>query len=108
MSVRRPSIASLRDTTGDADAAVPDGVEVLSEGGSELLASRPDTTAFARQLIELADADRCPGSAEQLQQQLPEETAACSLFLWAEPLVVTRAPGCVSASYASHVYTCVR
>lgn len=77
---------------------MPEGLEVLSEGGLVVLATRPDTIEFAERLVQLADLDFCPASAEQLQRQLPEETAASSLFLWKEPLIVTRAPGCAFSS----------
>lgn len=89
-------MATLKDPVGDPQAARPPGVQVLSEGGAALLATRPDTYAFSERLVQLAELDQHPGSAEQLQQVLPEETAACSLFLWEEPLLVTRAPGCSS------------
>lgn len=90
MSVRQP----LGDEAATEAVKVPEGVEVLSEGGLALLATRPDTVRFAQRLVELADVDFCPTSAERLQRLLPEETAASSLFLWEEPLTVTRAPGC--------------
>lgn len=102
MSVRQP----LGDEAAAEAVEVPEGLEVLSEGGLALLATRPDTVRFAQRLVELADVDCCPTSAEELQLLLPEETAASSLFLWEEPLTVTRAPGYAPESLLVLVLPC--
>lgn len=89
MSVREP----LEDANASEVVALPEGLKVLSEGGLALLASTPDTMKFTQRLADFADVDSCPSSAEHLQQLLPEEAAASSLFLWDQDFIVTRAPG---------------
>jgi hypothetical protein len=50
-----------------------------------------DTISFIKRLDELAQLDQ--QTMTDLSTLDPEHTAASSLFLWQEPIIVTRAPG---------------
>lgn len=53
--------------------------------------SQADTVAFIGRMQKLSQTDE--QAATQSLKLSPEQAAAASLFLWKDPLVITRAPG---------------
>ena len=83
---------ALRSPSESVEILHPQDKPVHSPFGTEPHPlAQPDTIAFIERLQELAELDTqdSPGSLKLT----PERSAASSLFLWQEPIVVTRAPG---------------
>lgn len=97
------TIAARTDSRANDTAAVtlpPESVEILHPQEKPLHSpfgtqphplAQADTVAFIERLHGLAELD--DQALTSSLKPAPEQSAASSLFVWQEPIVVTRAPG---------------